>query len=500
MRKPSALLICITVFIYSAFYACQSPAEHSNLTTASELTPIEWSMLSDSSSFYFIDAANYDAANPELPIGVFDSGTGGLTVLDVLIQSDQFKNGQLFQNADGIPDFTTEQFIYLADQANMPYGNYYATNKSDLLVEHVLKDVQFLLGTSYYPTAHSTQVNRDKMPVKAIVIACNTATAYAVDAIRKFFKVANLNIPVIGVIDAGAKGVLETFELHESGTIGVFATVGTVASKGYERTILTMKDALGYTGDIQIVNQGGHGIAEAVDEENDYYNPTATQPRANYRGPSLDHTEYTIDKALMDVYNFDFDEGQMLCDAQNIDDCQVLQINSPENYIRYHLVSMLEKIRQNPSSPPLKAIVLGCTHYPFLKKEIEMVLAELYEYKENGAYRYRANMVEHIRLVDPSENVAQELYTYLNQNQLQNQSGALKNSQFYISVPNEDNAGVELDEFSRFTYEYKYGRNAGEIQEYVKVVPFSKENISVDTRNRIKGMIPKTFDLINSFK
>jgi glutamate racemase len=62
----------------------------------------------------------------ELPIGVFDSGTGGLAVLKAILTIDAFDNrtGQPLPSGDGQPDLAGQSFIYLADQANMPYGNY----------------------------------------------------------------------------------------------------------------------------------------------------------------------------------------------------------------------------------------------------------------------------------------------------------------------------------------------------------------------------------------
>src|SRR5690606_4402712 len=138
------------------------------------------------------------------------------------------------------------------------------------------------------------------------------------------------------------------------------------------------KEKLGYTGDLQIYNQGGHGVAEAVDEEPDFISRTAEKPRDDYRGPTLDSGNFKIEKTLMDVYNFDFDKNKMLCDTKNSDDCQILQINSADNYVRYHLVSMMEQLRKRPNAKPLKALVLGCTHYPYLKSDIEGVLNDLY--------------------------------------------------------------------------------------------------------------------------
>jgi|GEM_PF-6730244 len=69
--------------------------------------------------------------NKQLPIGVFDSGTGGLTILQAILTLNAFNNKTEKPGGDGIPDFANEAFQYLADQANMPYGNYAAANKAN---------------------------------------------------------------------------------------------------------------------------------------------------------------------------------------------------------------------------------------------------------------------------------------------------------------------------------------------------------------------------------
>lgn len=482
-----------------SFAACNNPQDDQNKAEDGTLLPIEEAILKDKNSFYYIDVDQYETDDATLPIGVFDSGTGGLTVLDALVRYDEYENESRGAGSDDKPDFSTEKFIYLADQANMPYGNYYAEGKSDLLLEHIIKDAQFMLGSNYYENAKAKTAKNDKQHIKALVIACNTATAYGQEHIDAFIEKSGLDIPVIGVINAGSRGTLSHFDADEDGSIAVFATVGTIASKGYENTLKEMKEELGYTGDIQIYNQGGHGVAEAVDEEPDFIDRTATGPRDDYRGPSLDNKDYQIDRTLMDVYNFDFDHHKMLCDSKNTDDCEILQINSSENYVRYHLVSLMEQLRNNADAKPLKALVLGCTHYPYLRPEINEVLAELYNYKRNGKYIYRDLMDEQIEIIDPAEYVAKELHEALKAKNLFNENSSMAQSEFFISVPNIDNENTKLEGTDRFTYDYKYGRNAGEIQEYVKVVPFSKENISDDILKRLKSSIPETFKLIQSF-
>jgi len=355
------------------------------------------------------------------------------------------------------------------------------------------------MSNKYYTDVNDTSVNTDKKPVKALVIACNTATAYGKDYIEDFIKKANSNIKVIGVIDAGVRGVLETMKKDEDGIIGVLATAGTVASKGYHNTILKFKDQLGYQGNIEVFSQGGIGIAEAVDEDVNYFDKNLKKPREYYKGPGLEG-DVKIDKTLFDMYNFNFDNNKMLCDREKADDCSILQINDAENYVRYHIVSLLENIRKSNTTNQLKSIILGCTHYPYLMEEINLVLNELYNYKsENGDYLYRKFMVKKIQLVDPAVNTAKELYDYLNKKELFNPNGNMTDSEFYISVANKQNKNTVINKEGRFPYDYKYGRNVGEIQEYVKVVPFSRANISSDILTRFQKQIPYVYQLMQHF-
>ena len=118
---------------------------------ASELPKVARVPLEDSSSPFSFDRSSYSTELRTLPIGVFDSGLGGLTVLAQILKLDAFDNSTGEQVADSVPDFALERFIYLGDQANMPYGNYPAEGGADFLRELVLKDAIFLLGTRYWP-------------------------------------------------------------------------------------------------------------------------------------------------------------------------------------------------------------------------------------------------------------------------------------------------------------------------------------------------------------
>jgi glutamate racemase len=134
--------------------------------------------------------------NPNLPIGIFDSGVGGLTVYRALHER--------------LPD---ERFVYLGDTARVPYGT-----KSLATVE------RYAIENSRFLEAHG---------IKLLIVACNTASALALPAIRRAVKV-----DVIGVIEPGAAAAVEG---SREKRIGVIATEATVRSGAY-RNAITLRD------------------------------------------------------------------------------------------------------------------------------------------------------------------------------------------------------------------------------------------------------------------
>jgi len=458
---------------------------------------LDEAILKDTSSFYYVDVKNYPVKNKKLPIGIFDSGTGGLTVMDAIVNFDGFTNQKNVYESDGVLDFEKECFIYLADQANMPYGNYASLNKTDVLKEHILKDFQFLLSNNYYQSSNDEKFKTDKLPVKAIVIACNTATAYGMDDIESFLKKAKLDLKVIGVINAGVKGAFESIKKDENCSIAVMATEGTVLSNGYVNAINKYKSENEFIGDIKVYQQPGIGLAGAVDGVIDYIDAKAKTLRDQYKGPSFNLQSAKIDKSILNRYNFDWESNKILFSGTKNNPTEI-QLNSIGNYIYYNVVSLLEQIKNAKSAKPLKIIILGCTHYPFYKSIFAEKLNELYNLKENGAYVYRDIMYSSIVLIDPAVNTAKELYEYLNSNDLFGGNN-LSKSEFYISVPNVLNHDVKLDSLGNFTYEYKYGRTAGNIQEYVKQVPFNKTNLHPDVIKMLKEKTPLVYKLISDF-
>jgi glutamate racemase len=418
------------------------------------------------------------------PIGVFDSGTGGLTVLEAMLQLDAYNNATGLPGSDGKPDFNNEFFEYLADQANMPYGNYAAEKKTDLLKEHIFKNMQFLL-----------QANQNKQSVKMIVLACNTATAYALSDIKARFKENNINVPVIGVIDAGAKAALAYQAKAGTGTIGVFATAGTVASEGYPRTLQAMAKEKGLPV-LSVVSQGGAGLAESIDRDWSYFVDTLKQARKEYKGPSMKNSIYIIDTTLLSAYKFDKSNNKLLCEYDDKGSCLDLQLNDPANYVRYHLVTLLEKMVKENTKTPMNTLILGCTHYPYMRDTIAKVLNELYDYKKDNQYRYRNYLVKHVELIDPSVETAKEAYLAMRNLKLTNNASVQPN-RFFITTPNTSLAEAQLQPDGWFTYGYKYGRVAGEKKDYVQYVPFDHKNISDASYERFKLVLPSSYKEIS---
>jgi glutamate racemase len=429
-----------------------------------------------------------------LPIGVFDSGTGGLTVLEAMLTLDAFNNVTGKPGADGKPDFDKEYFQYLADQANMPYGNYAAENKTDLLKEHVVKNMDFLYNNKYDKIQNESNAEQQKQGVKMLVLACNTATAFALDEVKQYSKEKADNIPVLGVINAGVKAALAYQASHQKGAIGVFATAGTVASDGYPKTIRAMAKSLGMNEPV-IVSQGGYGLADAIDRDYSFFVDTASSYRKEYKGPSINHPNYKIDTSLLSVYKFNNEKNKLLCEFDDTGKCLDIQLNDPENYVRYHLVSLFEKMRSQHIATPMNTLILGCTHYPFMRDTIRHVLNELYNYKVSGEYAYRTVLAEYVELIDPAIETAKEAYLEMRKLGLENQTDK-KSNVFFITTPNNNIPEAKLQTDGWFTYEYKYGRNANENKKFVNFVPFDNKNISTATYERLKSALPAVYKSI----
>lgn len=193
-------------------------------------------------------------------IGIFDSGVGGLTVLREVMRA--------------LPQ---EDTIYLGDTARVPYG----TKSPDTVIRYSQEIAAFLT----------------KRDIKLLVVACNTASAVALQSLRR-----QLSIPVVGVIEPGARRAVE---VTRNKLVGVIGTAGTIRSSAYTRAIKRLAP------EVSVLSQACPLFVPLAEEgwtDNDVANLTAT------------------------------------------------------NY--------LDELRQSN----VDTLVLGCTHYPLLKKTIASIM------------------------------------------------------------------------------------------------------------------------------
>ncbi len=220
------------------------------------------------------------------PIGVFDSGVGGLTVAREIMRQ--------------LPN---ENIVYFGDTARVPYGS----KSQQTIISFSEQIVRFL----------QTQ------EVKAIVIACNTASAFALPVVA-----GEVDIPVIGVIEPGAK---TANEVTKNGRIGVIATEGTVRSDMYTKVLK------GYNSELQVFSKACPLFVPLVEE-----------------GWLYDSVTHEIaERYLYDLLSYDID-----------------------------------------------TLVLGCTHYPLIRRTIQKVVGD------------------EITLVSPAYETAKELEKILEENDI----------------------------------------------------------------------------------
>jgi glutamate racemase len=238
------------------------------------------------------------------PIGVFDSGVGGLSVLRAIREL--------------LPH---EDVIYVADQAFAPYGK---RTKSEI-IQRADAISKWLLSQN----------------CKLIVVACNTATTNAISHLRQTY-----DVPFVGIEPAIKPAALGS----KTGVVGVLATEGTLSSELFQSTTQD------HAKEIEVITQVGHGLVELVEEGN----------------AESTHAEMQLRRDLAPMLNH-----------------------------------------------PIDHLVLGCTHYPFLRKTLKKILPK------------------NVTIVDCGEAVAKQTKRLMEKHELQNE-GDGKTAYFTTATPNKN--------------------------------------------------------------
>jgi glutamate racemase len=243
-------------------------------------------------------------------IGVFDSGVGGLTVVKAL--------------ASRLPN---EQLVYLGDTARIPYG----TRSPETVERYALQVTRFL----------------ENMGVKLLVIACNTASALALQKVKD-----ESPVPVIGVIQPGAK---QAVRASETGRIGIIATEATVGSGAYDRAIHSFRS------DAEVTAKACP-LFVALAEEGWTDHPEATRLIAHsYLDPVRDHgidtlvlgcTHYPILRPVIaEVMGPEvklIDSGDAVADevAAALADRGLLRVADEQAPLRFYVTDTAERFRR----------------------------------------------------------------------------------------------------------------------------------------------------------
>lgn len=169
----------------------------------------------------------------EAPLGIFDSGVGGLTVVRAVQEL-----------------LPAEDILYLGDTARLPYGS----KSPETIRQFADEDVRFLISKG----------------VKAIVVACNTATAHALPQLREQYR-----IPILGVIDPGVDAALACPNTER---IGIIATRGTIGSHAYQHALALRKTGL-------IIHGQPTPLLVPLIEENWIDHPATRQVLSTYLDP-----------------------------------------------------------------------------------------------------------------------------------------------------------------------------------------------------------------------
>lgn len=234
------------------------------------------------------------------PIGIFDSGIGGLTVVKQIINF--------------LPN---ENIVYFGDTARVPYGS----KSNSTVIEYAFQDTSFLMEKN----------------VKMIIVACNTVSSVAIKSLREKF-----HIPIIGMIDPGSEMAVRE---SKTGRIGVIGTNATINNKAYSNNLIKLNKNL-----------------TIYEKACPLFVPLAEEGWLDHEATRLIAEEY------------------------------------------------LKELKEHE----IDTLILGCTHYPILKKVIEKVMGE-------------------VKLIDSGVAAAKLVEHYLNGRGLRNESHNLGYHDYYVS-------------------------------------------------------------------
>lgn len=460
------------------------------------LLPIAQKALGDSSSIYYADFPEYPRELSDLPIGIFDCSPDGFTVAERFLTADNFDNITGRSGSDGIADFGGEYFQILYDRANSPYGGYIDAGNPAFLKEQLIRNTLFLMSDRYYNLAVDEYQSGYKDPVKIVIVPSPVADYYSLSDIQALLDRSGTGVKAVGVIESSIREALKGVDEDGNFCVGVLYSPEGVTSREYEAAIRKMASDSGVTGRIQVFNQEGLGIEEALAGNPAYLDTSAKVSRSGYAGPVTGISYNNINASLFDRYGFDTVGNALLFPAggRNISG---VQLNSVENYVRYHLVSMVERHRRSGSRVPISSIILADCGYDRLRGVMDRIMVELYNYRRGGIYLYRSSISPDFRFIDPAECAVSEAYRILREDGNLALRGTKSTLSPFITMPSSSVPADSLDSSGFFRETFLFGRVSGTEDVTTKAVPFTPRYIDAEELGEIEYN-HETFTLIRN--
>jgi hypothetical protein len=169
------------------------------------------------------------------------------------------------------------------------------------------------------------------------------------------------------------------------------------------------------------------------------------------------------------------------------------ELNSVANHVRFEAATLLEAQRR-AGGPAIGSIVLGCTHYPLVRDELAAALATVRTYRApDGTQPYAATVAADVRLVDPAEATARELFVALATARLRapgaRDPAAAPTAAFFISVPNPAVPGVRLAADGALDAAYRTGREPGRLdREDTVAVPLTAATLPASSAQLVRAL------------
>ena len=265
-----------------------------------------------------------DSPRSDGAVGFFDSGLGGLCILDAFVA--------LCPN---------ESTVYIADSANCPYGN----RPADEIVRLSRANTEELLSRG----------------CKMVVVACNTATAAAIDTLRAEWP----DVPFIGIEPALKPAALES----KTGIVGVLATAGTFGGRLYRETKAK------FAKDVTVIATVADEFVEIVESLGVEVGSDRVGIGSNRVEVGSDRVGIGSDRVGLESATLNDTKMTLIDSKETLNDSKMTLIDSKETLYDAKVISTVRSKIEPLLNAGCDRIVLGCTHFPHLKPVIEKVCA-----------------------------------------------------------------------------------------------------------------------------